>query len=237
MTRLHSTSVDSKKPGSCCTVTKPYSTLCDPMNCSTPGFPVFHYLLEPTQTHVHWVGDAIQLSCPMSSPSSLALNFSQHQGLFQWVSSSHQVAKVLELQLQLPMNIQDWFPLGLTNLISLQAKGLSKDFSSTTVWKHQFFGPQPSLWSSSHIHTWLLEKLSLWLDGPLSAKWWLCCLGFHCFSSKEQVSFNFVAADTICSDFGAQENKVSHCFHFSPIYLPWSDGTECHDLCFVNVEF
>ena len=76
-------------------------TLCDPMNCSTPGFPVHHQLLEFTQTHVHWVGDAIQPSYPLLSPSPPAFNLSQHQGLFKWVSSLHQVAKVLELQLQL----------------------------------------------------------------------------------------------------------------------------------------
>ena len=75
-------------------------TLCDPMDCSTPGFPVHHQLLEIAQTHVHWIGDAIQPSHPLSSPSPLALNLSQHQGLFQWVSSSHQVAKVLGFQLQ-----------------------------------------------------------------------------------------------------------------------------------------
>ena len=74
-------------------------TLCDPMNRSMPGLPVHHQLLEFTQTHVHWVGDAIQPSHPLSSPSP-ALNLSQHQGLFKWVSSSHQVAKVLEFQLQ-----------------------------------------------------------------------------------------------------------------------------------------
>ena len=74
-------------------------TLCDPMNCSTPGLPVHHWLPEFTQTHVHWVGDAIQPSHPLSSPSPPALNLSQHQGLFKWVSSSHQVAKVLEFQL------------------------------------------------------------------------------------------------------------------------------------------
>ena len=68
------------------------------------------------------------------------------------------------------MNFQDWFPLGLTGLISLQSKGLSNVFSSTTAQKHQFFGIQPSIWSNSHIHTWLLEKPQLWLDGPLSAK-------------------------------------------------------------------
>ena len=71
-------------------------TLCDPMDCSTPGFPVHHQLPEFTQTHVHWVSDAIQPSHPLSSPSPTALFLSQHQGLFQWVTSSHQVAKVLE---------------------------------------------------------------------------------------------------------------------------------------------
>ena len=75
-------------------------TLCDPMDCSTPGFPVHHQLPEFTQIHVHWVSDAIQPTHPLSSPSPPDLNLSQHQGLFQWVSSSHQVAKVLELQLQ-----------------------------------------------------------------------------------------------------------------------------------------
>ena len=66
------------------------------MNCSMPGLPVHHQLLESTQTHVHWVSDAIQPSYPLSSPSPPALNLSQHQGLFKWVSSSHQVAKVLQ---------------------------------------------------------------------------------------------------------------------------------------------
>ena len=74
--------------------------LCEPMDCSSPGFPVHHQLLEPTQTHVHYVYDAIQPSHPLLSPSPPTFNLSQHQGLFQWVSSSHQVAKVLELQLQ-----------------------------------------------------------------------------------------------------------------------------------------
>ena len=75
-------------------------TLCDPMNRSTPGLPVHHQLPEFTQTHVHWVGDAIQPSHPLSSPSPLTFNLSQHQGLFQWVNSSREVAKVLEFQLQ-----------------------------------------------------------------------------------------------------------------------------------------
>ena len=83
----------------CCSVAKSCPTLCDFMNCSTPGFPVLHYLQEFAQTHVPWVGDAIQPSHPLSSPSPPAFDLSQHQGIFR-VSSLHQVAKVLELQLQ-----------------------------------------------------------------------------------------------------------------------------------------
>ena len=75
-------------------------TLCDPMNCSTPGLPVYHQLPEFTQTHVHRVGDTIQPSHPLSSPSPPAPNPFQHQSLFQWVNSSHEVAKVSEFQLQ-----------------------------------------------------------------------------------------------------------------------------------------
>ena len=126
------------------------STLCDPMDCSTLGLPVHHQLPEITQTHVHWVGDNFQPSHPLSSPSPLAFNMSQHQDLFQRVSSSDQVAIVLEFQLQ--------HPLGWTGWISLQSKGFSRVFLNTTVQKHQFFGAQLSLWSNSHIHTWPLEK-------------------------------------------------------------------------------
>ena len=119
----------------CCSIAQLCLTLCEPMDCSTPAFHVLHYLPELTQTHVHRVGDAIQPSRPLSSPSPPALNLSQHQGLFQWVGCSHQVIKVLEFLLAsvLPMNNQGWFPLGLTGLISLQSKGFSRVFSSATV--------------------------------------------------------------------------------------------------------
>ena len=112
------------------------------MDCNTPDLSVLHQLPELAQTQVFWVSDAIQPSHPLSSPYPPALNLSQYQGLFQWVDSSHQVAKILELELQhqsLLMNIQDWFPLRLTGLISLQSKGLSRVFSNTTVQNHQFF--------------------------------------------------------------------------------------------------
>ena len=147
------------------------------MDCNTPGFPVLHHLPEFAQTHVPWVQWCHLVISSYVTPSPPALNLSQHQGLFQWVSSSHQVAKVLKLSASvLPMNIQGWFPIGLTGLISLLSERLSRVFSSPTVWKYQFFGAQPSLWSNSHICTWLLEKPQLWLYGPLSAKWYLCFL-------------------------------------------------------------
>ena len=143
-----------------CSVAQSCLTLCNPMDCSILGFPVFHHHPEIAETHVHWVSDAIQPSRPLLSASPPAFSLSQHQGLFQWVSSLHQLAKVLELQLQHQslMNSQDRFPLGLTGWISLQSKGLSRVFSSTTVQKRQFFGAQTSLLSNSHICTRLLEK-------------------------------------------------------------------------------
>ena len=91
-------SLDLKWICCCCSVAQSCPTLCDPMDCSTPGFPVLNHLLEFAQTHVHWDGDAIQPPHPMSSPS-LAFNLSQHEGLFQWVGSSRQEAKVFKFQL------------------------------------------------------------------------------------------------------------------------------------------
>ena len=113
----------------CCSVAKSCPTLCDPMNCSTPGFPVLHYLLEFTQTHVHWVADAIQPSHPLSPASPLALNFSQHQHLFQWVSSASGGQNIGASASVLPMNSQGWSPLGLTGLISMRSKGLYPRYS------------------------------------------------------------------------------------------------------------
>ena len=119
------------------------------MECSMPGFLVLHYLPEFTQTHVHWVDDAsnyLTLYCPLlllppifpsirvfSNDLALSIRWSKY-----WSCS---LASVL------PMNIQGWFPLGSPSLISLLSKGLSRVFSSTTIWKHLFFGTQPSLWS------------------------------------------------------------------------------------------
>ena len=136
-------------------------TLCDPMDCGMPGFPVCHQLLELTQTHVHRVGDAIQPSVSSSVIPFSCLQSFPPSGSFpvsQFFTSGGQSIGVSASASVLPVNIQDWFPLGWTCWISLQSRGLSRDFSNTTVWKHQFFSVQPSLWSNSHVHTWLLEK-------------------------------------------------------------------------------
>ena len=142
----------------CCSVAQLCPILCDPMDYSTPGSPVHHQLPELAQTHVHRVSDAIQSFHSLSSPP--AFKISQHQGLFHWVSSLNQVAKVMEFQLQHQSFqwILDWSPLGWTGWISLQSNGLSRVFSNTTVQKHQFFSAQLSSQSNSHIHIWPLEK-------------------------------------------------------------------------------
>ena len=141
-------------------VTQLCLTLCDLMDCSTPGLPVHHQLLEFTQTHVHWVGDAIQPSHPLSSLSPPTFNLS-HIRVFSNESvlpSGGQSIGVSASASVLPKNTQDWCPLGCTSWIFLQSKGFSRVFSDTTVQKRQFFCAQPSLWFNSHIHTWLPEK-------------------------------------------------------------------------------
>ena len=122
-------------------------TLYDPMDRSTPGLPVHHQLLEFTQTHVHWVSDAIQPSYPLLSlfflPSithSIRVFSNESILHIRWPNIGFLASAWV-----LPMNIQDWFPLRWTGWISLQTKGLSRVFSNTTVQKHQFFGTQLSL--------------------------------------------------------------------------------------------
>ena len=129
-------------------VAQSYPTFCDPMDCSTPGLPVHHRLLEFTQTHVHWVSDAIQPSHPLLFPSTPTFNLSQDQSFFpmsQFFISGGKKIGVSASASVFPMNIQDWFPLGWIGLISFQFKGFSRVFSIPIVQKHQFFGAQLSL--------------------------------------------------------------------------------------------
>ena len=140
------------------------------MDCSTPGLPIHHQLPEFTQTHVHWVSDAHPTISSSVIPFSSCPQSFQASGSFpvsQLFASGGQSTGVLTSTSVLPMNTQDWSPLGLTGWISLQFKGLSRVFSNTTVQKQQFFGTQLSSQSNSHIHTWPLEKPQPWLDRPL----------------------------------------------------------------------
>ena len=173
-------------------------------------------------------------SCPQSLPASGSFPVSQ---LFAWGGQSTGVSASA---LVLPMNTQDWSPLGWTDWISLQTKGLSRVFSNTTVQKHQFFSahlhsPNSQL-SFIHDH-WKTIALTKWtfVGKVMSLLFNMPSRLVMTFlpSSKR---LNFMASVTIRSDFGAQKNKVWHCFHCFPIYLPWGDGTRCHDLSFLNVE-
>ena len=145
----------------CYLVAQSCLTLCEPMDCSMPGFPVLHHLSELAQTHVHWISDSIQPSHPLSSPSPPAFNLPSFrvfsdESAFLWCGQRIGDSASASV---LPMNIQGWFHLGLTGLISLQSKGLSRVFFNITVQKHQIFSTQLSLQSNSHTHTWLPEKL------------------------------------------------------------------------------
>ena len=133
-------------------VTQLRPSLWDPIDCSMPGLPVHHQLPEFTQTHVHWVGDVIQPSHPLSSPSPPApippkLRVFYNESKF-W---GGQNIGVSALASDLPMNIQDLSPLWLTGWISLQSKGLSRVLSNTTVQKHQFFWTQHELYHSFFV--------------------------------------------------------------------------------------
>ena len=153
----------------CCLVAQSCLTLCDPMDCSTRGFFVLHYLLEFIQTHIHWTESKLISIDPWVRFNRLILchpllllpsTFSSIRSfpVSQLFASGGQSIGVSASASVLPMNIQDWSPLGWTGWISLQSKGLSRVFSNTTVQKHQFFSTQPSSWFNNHICTWPLEK-------------------------------------------------------------------------------
>ena len=181
----------------------------------------------------------------LSSPSPLALNsssirvFSNESALrIRWpkyYSFSITISSFNEYSGLISSFRIDWFDF-LTVQGTLKSLPQHRSSKASVLQCSAFFIVQPS-------HPYMTTgKTMAWIIWPLLAK--VTSLLFkmlsrfdHSSSSKEQVSFNFMAAVTICSDFGAQENKVCHCFHCFPIYLPWSDGTRCHDLCFLNVEF
>ena len=133
----------------CCSVTQSCLTLCDPIDCSSPGFPVLHHLLELGQTHAQVIIESVMpskhfiLCCPLPLPSVFpSIRVISNESALSNVSGDQSIGASASV---LPMNIQDLLPLGLAGWISLQSKGLSRVFSNTTVQKHQFFGAQLSL--------------------------------------------------------------------------------------------
>ena len=168
----------------CCLVTRSCPALCESSSLWVQGLPACQASLSFTislhllklmsiesvisSNHLHLCHLHPFSSCLQSFPTSESFPVSQ---LFTYSGQSFGASASASV---LSVFIHGWFPLVLTGLISLQSKGLSRVFSNTTIWKHQFFSAQPSLWSSSHIHIWLLEKTYLWLYRPLLAKWCLC---------------------------------------------------------------
>ena len=218
----------------CCSITKSCPTLCNPMGFSMPGFPVYHQLLELTQTHVHWVSDAIQPSHPLLSPSPPAFNLSQHQGLISMSQLFASGSQSTEASASvLPKTIQDWFPLGWTGWIALHSMGLSRVFSNTTAQKHQFFGTQPSLWSNSYIHTWLLEKNNIALTSRTFISKVMSLLSFGIFPHGKNVVMTFFCCSVakswpaLCDpmDSSTPGSSLLHYLpEFAQIHVNWVDN-------------
>ena len=211
------------------------------MDCSIPDFPIPHDFPEFAQIHVHWVADAIQ-PYSLLPASPLAFNLSLHQGLSQiFPRFLHQFAKCWNFNISHSNKYSglisfrvDWFyPLAVQGT----PKSLPQHHSSkeSIIWHSAFFMVQ-----SSHLYmttgklgltrwTFVSKVMSVFFNA-------LCLSEVPHPHTKEQVSYNFMTEIIVHSDFGAQENKICHCFHFFPIYLQWSDGVVCHDLPYLNVE-
>ena len=214
------------------------------MNLSTPALPVHHQLPEFTQTHVHRVGDAIQLSHPLSSPSPPAPNPSQHQGLFQWVNTSHEVAKVLEFQLK-HQSFQ-WTPR--TDLLydGLLGSPCSPRDSQASSPMPQFKSINSSVLSFLHSPT-LTSIHDHWKSIDLITWTFVGKVMSLLFNMLSRLTITFLPRSKLLLISWLQSpsavilelpppKKVWQCFHCFPIYFPWSDGTRCHDLRFLNVE-
>ena len=221
-------------------------TTCNPMNSSAPGLPIHHQLPESTQTYIHWVCDAIQPSHPLSSPSPPALNLSQHQGLFQGVSSLHQVAKVLEFQLHIsPSNEHPGlisFRMDWLDLLAVQGtlKSLLQHHSSKAwILLHSaFFIAQlshPYMTTGKTIaltrRTFVGKVMSL-LVNMLSR----LVITFLLRSKRLLISWLQSPSAVILELRKIKSATVSTVSTVFPNSLSWSDGTGCHDLSFLNVE-
>ena len=195
------------------------------MGCSTLGSSVFHYLPEFAQIHVHWVDDTIEPSHPLLPSSSFAFSLSQHPHLFQWVSPLHQVAKYWNFCFSIsPSNIQPYFSVDF-----LWDWLIWSPCSTSSLMLNLLYGP--------YITTGKTIAWSIWtFVGKMMSLFFNILSRFVIAFLQRSKHVNFMATVTVHDDFGAQENKICHCFHFLPFCLPGNDGTGCHDLSFLNVE-
>ena len=224
-------------------LTQSCPTLCDPMDCSMPGFPVHHQLLELTQTHVHRVNDAIQSSHLLSSPSPPSFNLSQNRGVFQWVPYSHQVANYWSFSFSIsPSNEysgQISFRMDWLDLFAVQEilKILLQHHSSKTSILHhsaffivQLSHPYMTTGETIALIRWtFVGKVMSLLLNMLS----MLVITFLPRSKCLLISWLQSPSAVILEPPKIKSDTVSTVF---PIYFPWSDGTRCHDLCFLNVE-
>ena len=226
----------------CCLVAKSCPTLCDPVNCSTPGFPALHYVPEYAQTHLHWVDDAIQLSHPLSSPSPPALNFPSIR-LF----SNESVLCV------------SW-PMYWSFTCSISPSNDYSGMISLRIDRFDLLAVQGTLKRLLQYHTSKAPVLRcsacflVQLSHPhMTTGKTIALTIWNCFSKVMTLIFNMLSKifiaflprskciliswlqSLVYSDFGAQENNICPCFNFSPFYLPWSYETRCPDIIFLVV--
>ena len=213
------------------------------MDCSTPGFPVLAHFPELAQTYVHWAGDDTQPSHPLSAPS-LPLSifpsirvFSDESVLhIRWPkywSFSFSISPSSEYSGLISFRI-DWVDL-LAVQRTLKSLFQHHGSKASILWYSAFFIVQLSHWHMTNgkaialpIQTFVSKVMSLFFNK-------LSKLVITFLPRSKRLLISWLV--TICSDFGAPQNKVCHCFHCFPTYLPWNDRTKCHDLCFLNVEF
>ena len=232
----------SKEKSKFTLVAQSCQTLCDPRDCSMLGFPVYHEMPEFTQTHVHRVSDTTHPSHPLLSPSPPTFSLSQHQSPLnesvlhiRWpkywsfsfsISLSNEYSRLISIKI-------DWLDF-------LAVQGTLKSLLQHCSSKHQFFSAQSSLWYNSDIYKWRLEKTALTIQifigkvmSLLSNMLSRLVIAFIPRSKRLLISWLQSPSAVILEP----KKIVCHCFHCFPIYFPWSDGTRCHDLRFLNVEF
>ena len=209
------------------------------MDCSTPGLPVHHQLLELTHTHVHWFSDDIQQSHPLSSPSPPTFNLSQHQGLFKWVSSSHQVTRVRSFSVNISPSNEHLrlisFRIDWLDLLAIQETLMSllqhHSLKASILQHSAYFRVQIS---HPYMTTGKIIALTRWTFVGKVMSMFFNMLSRLVIAFLPRSKCLLISPSAVILE---PPQIKSHSFLCFPIYLSWSDGTGCHDLSFLNVEF